>query len=46
MGECDSFMGLKLDLEARFDHKVDLGTPKTLRPEMLARVEKDLLRVP
>jgi predicted nucleotidyltransferase len=32
----DNFMGLKLDL----------GTPKTLWPEMRARVEKDLVDVP
>ncbi len=42
----DNFMGLKLDLEDLLDRKVDLGTPNTLRPEMRARVEKDLLLVP
>jgi len=42
----DNFMGLKLDLEDLFGRKVDLGTPKTLRPEMRARVEKDLIHVP
>ena len=42
----DNFMGLKLDLEDLMGRKVDLGTPNTLRPEMRARVEKDLLHVP
>jgi predicted nucleotidyltransferase len=42
----DNFMGLKLDLEELFGRKVDLGTPNTLRPEMRARVEKDLVNVP
>ncbi len=41
-----NFMGLKLDLEDLFGRKVDLGTPNTLRPEMRARVEKDLIHVP
>jgi len=42
----DNFMGLKLDLEDLFGRKVDLGTPNTLRPEMRARIEKDLIHVP
>ena len=42
----DNFMGLKLDLEDLFGRPVDLGTPDTLRPEMRANVEKDLLHVP
>jgi predicted nucleotidyltransferase len=42
----DNFMGLKLDLEELFGRKVDLGTVKTLRPEMRADVERDLIRVP
>jgi predicted nucleotidyltransferase len=42
----DNFMGLKLDLEDLFGRKVDLGTPNTLRPEMRARVEEDLIHVP
>ncbi|MHC5538881.1 nucleotidyltransferase family protein [Singulisphaera rosea] len=42
----DNFMGLKFDLEDHLGRKVDLGTPNTLRPEMRARVEKDLLYVP
>jgi predicted nucleotidyltransferase len=42
----DRFMGLKLDLEDMFGRKVDLGTPDTLRPEMRAEVEKELIHVP
>ena len=42
----DNFMGLKLDLEDLFGRPVDLGTPDTLRPEIRARVEKDLIHVP
>ncbi len=42
----DNFMGLKLDLEDLLGRKVDLGTPNTLRPEMRARVQEDLLHVP
>ena len=41
----DRFMGLKLDLEDRLQRPVDLGTPDTLRAEMRAHVEKDLIRV-
>ncbi len=41
----DNFMGLKLDLEDLFGRRVDLGTPNTLRPEMRAEVEKDLIPV-
>ncbi len=40
------FMGLKLDLEDLLGRPVDLGTPDTLRPEIRANVEKDLLHVP
>lgn len=40
-----SFMGLKLDLEDLFGRPVDLGTPDSLRPEIRANVEKDLLHV-
>ena len=40
------FMGLKLDLQDLLGRPVDLGTPDTLRPEMRANVEKDLLHVP
>src|SRR3954452_21232796 len=42
----DSFMGLKLDLEALLGRPVDLGTPETLRPEMRAAVERDVIHVP
>jgi predicted nucleotidyltransferase len=42
----DRFMGLKLDLEDLFHRPVDLGTPDTLRPEMRAAVERDLIHVP
>jgi uncharacterized protein len=42
----DNFMGLKLDLEDLLGRRVDLGTPRTLRPEMRAEVEKDLIDVP
>jgi predicted nucleotidyltransferase len=42
----DNFMGLKLDLEELLGRPVDLGTPETLRPEMRAAVERDLVHVP
>ncbi|SIO38799.1 hypothetical protein SAMN05444166_4295 [Singulisphaera sp. GP187] len=42
----DNFMGLKLDLEDLLGRPVDLGTPDTLRPEMRAEVERDLIHVP
>ena len=42
----DNFMGLKLDLEDLLSRRVDLGSPATLRPEMRARVERDLIPVP
>lgn len=42
----DRFMGLKLDLEDMLQRPVDLGTPDTLRPEMRAEVERDLIHVP
>jgi uncharacterized protein len=41
----DRFMGLKLDLEDLFGRRVDLGTHDTLRPDMRARIEKDLIPV-
>jgi predicted nucleotidyltransferase len=41
----DRFMGLKLYLEDTFGRPVDLGTPDTLRPEMRADVERDLIHV-
>jgi predicted nucleotidyltransferase len=42
----DRFMGLKLDLEDLLHRPVDLGTLDTLRPEMRAQVERDLIHVP
>ncbi len=39
------FLGLKLDLEDLFGRPVDLGTPDTLRPEILSSVERDLIHV-
>lgn len=41
----ESFMGLRPDLEDLLGRPVDLGTPGTLRPEMRAEVERDLLYV-
>ena len=40
------YMGLKLDLEDLFGRRVDLGTPDTLRPELRAGIERDLIHVP
>ena len=42
----DRFMSLKLDLEDMLGRPVDLGTPETLRPEMRAEIERDLIHVP
>jgi uncharacterized protein len=42
----DRFMDLKLYLEDTFGRSVDLGTPDTLRPEMRAEVERDIIHVP
>ncbi len=42
----DRFMGLKLYLEDTFGRSVDLGTPETLRPEMRAQVDRELIHVP
>ena len=42
----DDFMGLKLDLEDLFGRPVDLLTPKCLRPEMQAVIEKEAICVP
>ena len=42
----DNFMGLKLDLEDLLGRRVDLLTPKCLRPEMEAEIEKEAIRVP
>lgn len=40
------FMGLKLELQDLFDGRVDLLTPKCLRPEMEAEMEKEIIHVP
>ena len=42
----DNFMGLKLDLEELVGRRVDLLTPKSLRPDMQAEIEKEALLVP
>ncbi|MGP0065447.1 MAG: nucleotidyltransferase family protein [Isosphaeraceae bacterium] len=42
----DNFMGLKLDLEEMFGRSVDLLTPKCLRPEMQAEIDKEAILVP
>jgi predicted nucleotidyltransferase len=42
----DNFMGLKLDLEDLLGRPDDLGIPETVRPEMRAAVEQDLVHVP
>lgn len=42
----DNFMGLKLDLEELFGRRVDLLTPKCLRPDMAAEIEKEAIHVP
>jgi predicted nucleotidyltransferase len=41
----DRFMGAKLHLEDTLGRSVDLGTPETLRPELRAAVERDLIHV-
>jgi len=40
------FMGLKLDLEELFGRRVDLLTPKCLRPAMQAEIDKEAILVP
>ena len=42
----DNFMGLKLDLEDLFGKRVDLLTPKCLRPEMQAEIDKEAILAP
>jgi predicted nucleotidyltransferase len=42
----DNYMGLKLDLQELFGRSVDLLTPKCLRPEMQAAIEKEAILVP
>ena len=42
----DNFMGMKLDLEELFGRRVDLLTPKCLRPDMQDEINKlDAVRV-
>ena len=42
----DNFMGLKLDLEDLFGRRVDLLTPKCLRPALRAEIDKEAILVP
>jgi predicted nucleotidyltransferase len=42
----DQFMGLKLDLEDLFGRRVDLLTPKCLRPAMRAEIDKEAILAP
>jgi predicted nucleotidyltransferase len=42
----DNFMGLKLDLEHLFGRRVDLLTPKCLRPSMQSEIDKEAILVP
>jgi predicted nucleotidyltransferase len=42
----DDFMGLKLDLEDLFGRRVDLLTPKCLRPAMQPEIDKEAILVP
>jgi hypothetical protein len=42
----DNFMGLKLDLEDLFGRRVDLLTPKCLRPAMQAEIDEEAILVP
>src|SRR5947209_15437505 len=42
----DNDFDLKFHLEDALGRRVDLGTPDTLRPEIRADVEKDLIHVP
>jgi hypothetical protein len=41
----DGFMGLKAELEQLLGARVDLATPRSLRPSLLALVKKDLCDV-
>jgi predicted nucleotidyltransferase len=41
-----NFMGLKLDLEDLFGRRVDLLTPKCLRPAMRAEIDKEAILAP
>lgn len=38
----DGFMGLKMELENLLGTRVDLATPKSLRPSLRALIEKDI----
>ncbi len=38
----DGFMGLKVELENLLGTRVDLATPKSLRPSLRALIEKDI----
>jgi predicted nucleotidyltransferase len=42
----DDFMGLKLDLEDLLGRRVDLLTPKCLRPEMARAIDEEAILVP
>ena len=42
----DNFMGLKLDLEDLFGRRVDLLTPKCLRPSMQVEIDREAILVP
>ena len=40
-----AFMGLQFELEAILGAKVDLVTPKAMRPTLRPRIERDLIHV-
>lgn len=40
-----AFMGLQFELEELLGARVDLVTPKAMKPAMRPRVERDLIRV-
>ena len=40
-----AFMGLQFELEALLGTKVDLVTPKAMRPMLRPRIERDLIHV-
>ena len=42
----DNFMGLKLDLEDLLGRRVDLLTPKCLRPSMQVEIAREAILVP
>jgi predicted nucleotidyltransferase len=41
----DNFMGLKLDLEDLLGRRVDLLTPKGLRPDLEAEINREVIHV-